>query len=137
MKPHKPLPLNLCRKYILIIWLAVCSAGIVFLALINLVVLPECVIYNLTGLFCGGCGTTRMLDALLRGDIALAFRQNMATFILIPFLIIYSIFCFVGWPEFFRHKTVIYIVVFGTLIAWLLFGILRNFPCFSYLAPIG
>ena len=133
----KPLPLNLCRKYILYVWLVVFSAGLVFLALIISGRAPECIIYNLTGLFCVGCGTTRMFSSLVCGDISIAFRQNMASFVFIPFSIIYSIFCFIGRPEFLRRSTTIYIVVFGTLLIWLLFGILRNFPCFSYLAPVS
>ena len=37
---------------------------------------PKCRLYQLTGYKCPGCGSQRMLHALLHGDIAAAFHYN-------------------------------------------------------------
>lgn len=44
--------------------------------------LPPCPFHRLTGLNCPGCGTTRMLEALLSGDVAEAFSLNPFFFLL-------------------------------------------------------
>lgn len=38
---------------------------------------PPCLLYQLTGIYCTGCGMTRSVFALLNGDILLALRQNL------------------------------------------------------------
>lgn len=37
---------------------------------------PTCMFHDLTGLYCIGCGMTRMLHALVHGDVARAFSMN-------------------------------------------------------------
>ncbi|MGW6449074.1 DUF2752 domain-containing protein [Lentzea sp. NPDC055074] len=44
--------------------------------------LPKCPFHWLTGLNCPGCGVTRMLHALLHGDVVGAFHFNAALFLL-------------------------------------------------------
>lgn len=43
---------------------------------INFVKLPPCLFYEGTHLYCPGCGNTRAVEALVRGDILLSLRQN-------------------------------------------------------------
>lgn len=43
-----------------------------------------CPIHALTGLRCPGCGVSRMCLALLRLDLAEAFRQNRCVLLLLP-----------------------------------------------------
>lgn len=38
--------------------------------------LPPCPLYALTGIQCPACGSTRMVHALLRGDLAAAWHFN-------------------------------------------------------------
>ena len=97
-----------------------------------------CPIYELTGLYCPGCGSGRAARALLRGDIAAAFGHNALALPL-------GLVCggVLGW-EYLR-------VVFPGLglkkarlpdwcgaaaLALLLgFALLRNLPAFAFLAP--
>lgn len=46
--------------------------------------LPSCPFKNLTGYFCAGCGGQRAFHALLRGNVAEAFHDNLLIFIIIP-----------------------------------------------------
>ena len=55
--------------------------------------MPQCMFHKLTGLQCIGCGSQRMIHALLHGDIAGAIRANGLLFFSIPFLI------FLIWVE--------------------------------------
>lgn len=53
-----------------------------------LAVTPGCPIRAVTGLDCPGCGTTRALVALARGDVALAADHNVVTLLLVPVLLV-------------------------------------------------
>ena len=44
-----------------------------------------CYIHEITGLYCPGCGVTRMLLSILKLDFYQAFRYNPFLFILSPF----------------------------------------------------
>jgi hypothetical protein len=46
---------------------------------------PRCPFFEATGLLCPGCGGTRALAALLRGDFAGAWRLNALVVALLPF----------------------------------------------------
>ena len=49
----------------------------------------QCPIHYMTGLYCPGCGITRMLFAIIKLDFYQAFRYNPLVFILLPFIIFY------------------------------------------------
>lgn len=49
--------------------------------------LLACPFHALTGLYCPGCGMTRMLYHLVRGHIALAFAQNALAFLALPIVV--------------------------------------------------
>ena len=48
---------------------------------------PPCIFYQLTELYCPGCGTGRSLLALLRLDIYAAFRYQPLFFLTYPLMI--------------------------------------------------
>ena len=97
-----------------------------------------CPIYELTGLYCPGCGSGRAARALLRGDLAAAFGHNLLA---LPLGLVcggvlgweYLRFVFPGLgltPAALPDRTG------RTCLALILgFGILRNLPAFAFLAP--
>ena len=97
-----------------------------------------CPFLEFTGFYCPGCGITRAIDALIHFDFLQAYRYNPLVISLLPFaipLLINSYYCWFfdkknNWlskiPNWF-----LYIL----LIITILFGILRNFSSFSFLAP--
>ena len=95
----------------------------------------ECPIHKLTGLYCPGCGLTRMIKSILLLDFYQAFRYNQLLFISLPFVI----FLFVNdlYSEFkgkksFYKKIPNYIWIILIVIT-ILYGVLRNI--FPILAP--
>ena len=95
-----------------------------------------CVFYKITGFYCPGCGVSRMCLSLLKGDIKAAFYANSMIMICIPIL------CLVGVKSLFDKRKYRKIkekqidrILWGFIIAFLIFGVMRNIPEFSYLAP--
>ena len=91
-----------------------------------------CPIYKYLGIFCPGCGLTRMFRSILNLEIYQAFRYNMLGFILLIVIILYIIYliiCFILHKRFYiPNKYVLY----GIIILVIIFTILRNiFPYFS------
>lgn len=60
--------------------------------------MPQCLFHRVTGLQCMGCGSQRMIHALLHGDIAGAFAANAFGLVLLPFIV------FMIWTETQRTK---------------------------------
>ena len=97
-----------------------------------------CVFYELTGLYCPGCGSGRALRALLRGALGRALGFN-ALFVLLGLpcgaLLVreYLRFVFPGIPL--RRLTLPAWAGRGALALILAFWLLRNLPAFAFLAP--
>lgn len=86
-----------------------------------------CIFRETTGLYCLGCGGQRAFYALLHGNLAIAFQDNLLIFIVLPlsFLKIYE--------EFFEKKiiskflqktTTVWVISIFVLVFW----IARNLP---------
>lgn len=98
-----------------------------------------CMFYKVTGFYCPGCGVTRMCLSLMKGDLIRAFHYNMGIMICLPILV------WIGFQEMIsyvkegkrkkkrRNEILLWLMLGGLL----LFGVLRNLPSFSWLAPIG
>lgn len=48
---------------------------------------PPCPVHALTGLYCPGCGATRMLYYLVHGEPWTAFRYNPLAFFCLPYVV--------------------------------------------------
>ncbi|MDE7159812.1 MAG: DUF2752 domain-containing protein [Muribaculaceae bacterium] len=89
--------------------------------------LPRCPLRMATGWLCPGCGSQRLLHALLHGDFAAAWHANPFLLLALPGIL------FLGWLELSRRRhPVLYMRVYSTpfiiaagvaLVAW---GIGRN-----------
>ena len=102
---------------------------------------PGCAFYNLTGIYCPGCGLGRATVALLHLNIPLAFRNNPVMVLLLPVLFYYFLKQYIAFVfdkdllPFFEITTPMAVVLAVVIV---LFWILRNIPIapFTYLAPI-
>lgn len=94
-----------------------------------------CIIYRLSGLYCGGCGTTRMLISLIRGDITGAYTQNRALFLLLPVWLTVFLVLLLCRPCRRHGRKILFGLFLVSLLILFLFGILRNLPSFSSWQP--
>jgi hypothetical protein len=108
------------------------------------VFLPPCPFHALLGLFCPGCGSTRMVYYLVHGELITSFRQNPLAFVFLPFVAVKLVsgvlpprfqvsFAFIDRIIPPRHQPMVLLVV---VIA---FTVLRNIPIWPActLAPGG
>lgn len=89
----------------------------------------KCPFYLLTGLYCPGCGITRMFLSLFQFRFYQAFRYNPFVFVCLVGYLFYKIIPY-EIPE--KYKS---FFINSLLILTILFGILRNIPLFSFLKP--
>lgn len=92
-----------------------------------------CPFHKITGLYCPGCGITRMIINITKGNFYQAFRYNPLLFILIPIAILLFI-NYLSKYKLINQKTQEKIYIF-LIIILIIFGIIRNIPFFSYLKP--
>ncbi|EFM08575.1 hypothetical protein PaecuDRAFT_4586 [Paenibacillus curdlanolyticus YK9] len=88
-----------------------------------------CLFHELTGFYCPGCGVTRAAKALLALDMEQAFRYNSLIFALLPLYLAY----FIANKKQLQPASKLLMAAMLTLT--ISFGILRNIPEFSWLAP--
>lgn len=98
---------------------------------------PVCPFHALTGLWCPGCGSLRAVHALTHGDLTAAVHRNVLLVAALP-LVAYA---WVDWLRStggrrsgarLRVRTGQGYALVGLILA---FGVLRNLPEFSFLAP--
>ena len=85
-----------------------------------------CLFHSVTGFQCPGCGSTRMLLALMRLDFASAYSYNPFLFVSLPFLafeFIYE-FCFTHDNKTFARINNVILGIYCA--AALVFGVMRN-----------
>jgi hypothetical protein len=100
--------------------------------------LPGCIFYKLTGLYCPGCGTTRMLFYLVHGHPIQAFRSNPLTLLVLP-IVLYSLIRNSFALKLPALPTICAPWVAAFAVAVILFTVARNIPAepFCKLAPGG
>ena len=89
-------------------------------------------------LYCPGCGISRMFIKLCQLDFYGAFRSNSCIFIIFPLLICYGLFKAFKYVKSgqYPQTKIESIFIWSIVVILVLFGILRNIPYFSYLAPL-
>ncbi|MBD5255980.1 MAG: DUF2752 domain-containing protein [Barnesiella sp.] len=77
------------RAIVAVVVAAVAIALLLFYALVDVDsgLMPRCPIKALTGFDCPGCGSQRMIHALLHGDFAGAWRRNPFLIVMIPVML--------------------------------------------------
>jgi hypothetical protein len=100
--------------------------------------LPTCPFYELTGLWCPGCGLTRATHAVLRGDVGAALGFNL----LFPFFLGAIVVGWLAWVRAALGRSPIRWVTrippwsgFVIAAAFAVFSVLRNLTPFAALAP--
>lgn len=112
--------------------------GIVYYLFVELTsIYIPCVFHEITHLWCPGCGVTRMLINIVRGNFKKAFHCNQLLFISFPIFLIIIIDLFYSnmkskTPLYEKIPKWIYYVYIALLI---LFMIIRNI--FPYFTPTG
>ena len=98
-----------------------------------------CMFYQLTGFYCSGCGASRALRSVLHLDFYQALRYNAIFTICLPLFAVYFTSLSASYIRFGKDRVsekismkIIYIFVAIALV----YGILRNIPAFSFLAPV-
>lgn len=111
----------LCGLVLLVILVALCTD-------VHTPWLPKCLLHEHTGLLCYGCGSTRAVYALMRGEWAYSLQCNL---LLLPSLAWLAALCFIRHPQ--RFNAMLYAGM-GVL---LLYMVLRNIPlpAFDCLRP--
>lgn len=98
---------------------------------------PLCPFHAGTGLWCPGCGSLRAVHALTHGDLMAAVHRNVLLVAALPVVA----YAWVGWLRAaggarsgarLRVRTGHGYALVGLILA---FGVLRNLPGFSFLAP--
>lgn len=97
-----------------------------------------CLFHRITGLYCPGCGVSRMLLSMATLDFAAAFRWNPLLFVLSPFAavyLLYGLYAYLFQKEnvlLRRTPGIVWILLIVLLVG---FGVLRNLPGCAFLAP--
>lgn len=98
---------------------------------------PTCPFLFLTGLWCPGCGSLRVVHDLAHLDLLGALDRNPLTVLLMPVVA----YAWVGWLLRLTGRTVPRVgrapaaVVWGFLALVLTFWVLRNMPGWTWLSP--
>lgn len=85
--------------------------------------MPRCIIKDLTGFDCPGCGSQRALHALIAGHPAESIRHNM----LLPFTLLYLAICALHWVNpGWRHITRLYTRLTSPLALWIIVAVVMS-----------
>ena len=89
---------------------------------------PVCVFHAVTGLQCPGCGSLRALHQLLHGDIRAALQFNAMLVVSLPFVTVLAIRVVRRQSRQQPGLGVRSEWLWLFLVAWIIFGVLRNLP---------
>ena len=124
-------------KNVLLLFAIIIAIGLIYIIFNSLTGIGiPCMFHALTGLNCPGCGVSRMIISIVHLDFESAFRYNAALFVLSPVFLGLAISIIVkyiktGSQKLNKGQSA---VVYALIVLLLLFGIIRNLPCFNFLA---
>lgn len=116
---------------------AIFAAGVIYYILVKAGFAIPCIFHKLTGLYCPGCGVTTMCVRLVHLDFYGAFRSNPVVFVMIPIIAVIFLkqkYSALKYGKISKSKWITVTEVIMIIIL-ILFGILRNIPCFAFLQP--
>jgi len=136
--------LSLLRKKRLKQWISLFSVvvflGVLYLFSVHFTTFRiPCPFYLLTGLYCPGCGISRMCIALFHLDFVSAFQNNALVML---FLLPGGAMFLRSSIRYVREGKIVYsipekVLLIVGLALTVLFWIFRNLEAFSYLAPLS
>ncbi len=97
-----------------------------------------CLIHSFFHVYCPGCGVTRMLLAIVSLNFYEAFRYNPLLFLLLPVAImLFGNYLYTTY----KNQTPLYQKLPNSfwitlIIILIIYGVMRNLPWFSFLAPL-
>lgn len=119
--------------------IALCLALFIYILFFKLTHLAfRCPFFVIFHLFCPGCGSTRLLLALLQGDIQTAFSANCLLFILLPFylaIFFYQLYRYIRYDDREIKKPIMYFLYF-TIALFVIFAVVRNLYPHPPLTPL-
>lgn len=98
---------------------------------------PSCPFLMMTGYYCPGCGMTRLVYALVHGDVGTAFGLNPLLFLMLPVFA----YLYVRWTVMTARglpmRTVLFrpAVVYSFVGLLIVYWVVRNLPFAHVLAP--
>ncbi len=98
-----------------------------------------CMFHQITGFYCSGCGASRALRSILHFDFYQALRYNAIFTLCLPLFAVYFGGLSVSYIRFGKDRvsekiSMKFVWIFIELA--LIYGVLRNVPAFSFLAPV-
>ena len=112
--------------------------GLIYAVFVGITKISMPCIFNLlTGLYCPGCGITRMFMALIKFDFLGAAKANVLVLFLLPIALAISIYKVTQFVKTGSRSdnTLLNVIYYIILFLTVAFGILRNFEFFYFLAP--
>lgn len=125
------------RKVIFWLLFFLTAGGLYILFVIVTGLSLPCVFHEVFGVWCPGCGVSRMFLKIFKADFAGAYYENRFLFSTLPFLLAASAFRIYQYIEQKPFKKTVWFIVVMIVYAaaFLVYGVLRNFNAFSFLAP--
>jgi hypothetical protein len=114
---------------------ALAAAAVLWLVDPNTHRLPLCPLHELTGLWCPFCGCTRAGYALLHGQLATAWQDNALFVAALPVLALLCRRWLSSAGSGPARRPLPRPVVWAGIVLVLAFGVARNLPSGSWLAP--
>lgn len=129
------------RLFKLVLWAGlILGIGLAYALFCRLTGLATpCPLHLATGLWCPGCGVTRMSLSLLRLDLMAAWRANPGLLLLSPVLALLGLrlaarYVRTGAVQLTGRENAL---VWCMAVLMLAYGVVRNLPALAFLAPAG